>query len=301
MKPRHAPAPVKKKDSGQASRLWEMEEISRQVHRLSFRDCRSGSQFWVLLMSDEHQDNAECDRALLLRHHQEAQEKQAPIFKFGDTFCAMQGKWDKRSDQNQLRPEHRGNNYLDRLVNTAAELYAPYADNIALVTPGNHETSICGRHQTNLCERLIVKLREKSSVPHLGGYWGFVKFKFEFKSTHETLNLFYHHGYGGGGEVTRGLIDNNRTRGQYNADIYYSGHIHRRNSDENIMTEVNGQGKIIQRPQLFLRGGTYKNETSGWHAEGGRAGRPLGGYWLKFTVRSTFTEKIVDVQEIRAT
>ena len=213
----------------------------------------------------------------------------------------MQGKWDKRADQTQLREEHRGNCYIDKLVNTAGKYYAPYADNIALLTPGNHEQSIVDRHQTNLCERLIVKLREKSKVPHLGDYWGFVKLKFHFGNTYETKNLFYHHGYGGGGEVTRGMIDNNRTRGQYNADIFYSGHIHRRNMDENIMTECNNQGTIVQRRQLFLRGGTYKNETRGWHAAGGRAARPLGGYWLKFNCRKTDERYQIDVQEIRAT
>jgi hypothetical protein len=290
--------------------VWSIEEISRQVHRITFYNAKAGAEFWVLLMSDEHWDNAECVRSILTRHHEEAVARHAPIFKFGDLFCAMQGKWDKRADQNQLRPEHRGNTYLDKLVNTAGNYYSPYADSIALITPGNHEQSIVDRHQTNLTERLITILREKSSVPHLGDYWGFVKFRFtdSAKSAiHGGYNnavnkdLCYHHGYGGGGEVTRGLIDNNRTRGQYNADIFYSGHIHRRNVDENLITEVNRHGKIIIRQQIFLRGSTYKNETRGWHATGGRAARPIGGYWLKFTVRQTHTERVIEMQEIRAT
>lgn len=283
------------------NKAWSVNEISRQVHRLTFHGCKSGSEHWVLLMSDEHWDNAECDRNTLLRHHQEAKERNAPVFKFGDLFCAMQGKWDKRADQNQLRPEHRGNTYLDKLVNTAGEWFAPFADQIVLITPGNHEQSITDRHQTNLTERLLVKLREKSKVPHMGGYWGFVKLKFDFGNTCENKNLHYHHGYGGGGEVTRGLIDQSRTRGQYNADIYYSGHIHRRNMDENIITECNNQGTIIQRQQLFLRGGTYKNETNGWHATKGRAARPIGGYWLKFTCRQHNSRNQIDIQELRAT
>jgi hypothetical protein len=279
---------------------WSMEEISRQVHRLTFNGGQSKSEFWVLMMSDEHWDNAECDRAMLLRHHKEAVEREAPILKIGDLFCAMQGKWDKRADANALRPEHRGNHYLDALVDTAGDWYSPYADNIALITPGNHEASISLRHQTNLTERLLVKLRERSDVPCMGGFWGFVKFQFKYGSSFVTKDLHYHHGYGGGGEVTRGMIDNNRTRGQYNADIFYSGHIHRRNTDENIVTEVNGAGRIIQRSQLFIRGGTYKNETEGWHGMQGRAGRPMGGYWLKFTLRRA-NAMTVEMQELRAT
>lgn len=260
---------------------WSIDKLSAQVHRVNFSARNSGQEFWVLLQSDEHWDNAECDRDLLCRHHQEAIEKNAPIFKFGDLFCAMQGKWDKRADQNQLRPEHRGNNYLDRLVSTAETWYKPFSRQIALITPGNHEQSILERHQTNLTERLCDRLGVG-----LSSYWGYVIFSFKMagKST-ASIKLHFHHGYGGGGEVTRGMIDNNRTRGQYAADIYYSGHIHRRNCDENILTEVTDAGVIRRRRQLFLRGSTYKDETEGWHASKGRAARPLGGWWLKFTYR----------------
>ena len=274
---------------------WSIEKINTHCHRVTFDQIKSGSERWVLLQSDEHWDNTHCDRALLTKHHKEAAEKNAPIFKIGDLFCAMQGKWDKRADQNQLRTEHRGNNYLDALVKTATSYYKPYAKHIALITPGNHEGSIVQRHQTNLTERLCENL----GVP-MGGYWGFVKFRF-VGGAQLSRDMFYHHGYGGGGEVTRGMIDNNRTRGQYSADIFFSGHIHRRNLDENIITECMPNGAVVQRQQLFIRGGAYKNETDGWHAEQGRAGRPLGGWWLRFTYSTTKTRAILDCQEIRAT
>lgn len=278
---------------------WKVTEISRQVHRITFSGIRAGWEQWVLLQSDEHWDNAECDRALLTRHHKEALQKNAPIFKFGDVFCAMQGKWDKRADENQLRPEHRGNKYLDSLVSTASDYYSPFASNIALVTPGNHEGSILGKHQTDLTERLVERLKVKSSTVHMGDYWGYVLFTFDCGKK-LTKQMHYHHGYGGGGEVTRGLIDHSRTRGQYHADIYVSGHIHRRNMDENILTECTTAGVLVKKPQIFLRSGTYKDETKGWHAMGGRAARPLGGWWLRFTYRPRNGQHYIDCQEIRA-
>jgi hypothetical protein len=212
----------------------------------------------------------------------------------------MQGKWDKRADQNQLRGEHRGNNYLDKLVDTAEKWYTPYAKNIALITDGNHEGSIMQRHQTDILERLSDRLK----VLH-GPFWGFVIFNFKkLKDRGATSKvLHFHHGYGGGGEVTRGMIDNSRTRGQYRADIYVSGHIHRRNSDENIITEVVPQKRTIrQKRELFLRASTYKNETGGWHAETGKAGRPLGGWWLnfKFSCPHNSGHLVVDFSEERA-
>lgn len=298
-------SPVQK-NGGAASRCWNISELSRQVHRLTYENCHNGDEFWLLLQTDEHWDNAHCDLKLLARHHDEAVARNAPIFKFGDIFCAMQGKWDKRADQNQLRPEHRGGSYLDLLVNTAGKFYQRWDKNIALITPGNHEGSILQRHETNLTERLLVKLREKSAVPHMGSYGGFVQIQFRFGHKPITLTLNYHHGYGGGGEVTRGLIDNNRTRGQYLADIYIGGHIHRRNSDENIITYCSLFGTVKQQQQLFLRSSTYKDEAdgNGWHTAQGRAARPKGGWWLKFTVRADGTGasgKRIDVTEMRAT
>lgn len=273
---------------------WTFTELHRQCHRLEFHNIRAGWEHEVLLTSDHHWDNTHCDRALLKRHLDEAMDKNAPVFSFGDTFCAMQGKWDPRRDQEQLRAEHRGNNYLDRLVKTAAEWYAPYSKVCKLWTPGNHEENILVRLETNLLDRMVDRLKDISPDVRVGSYWGFVKFRFDFGKTLEK-SLCYHHGYGGGGEVTRGMIDNSRTRGQYDADIHYSGHIHRRNVDENVITGVAANGTIVKRSQLFFRGSTYKDENTGWHATKGRSARPLGGWWLKFTYRPTNEGHLIDM------
>jgi len=267
---------------------WNLETKSPQVHRVTFTGIKSGWEGWALLMSDEHWDNRHADLALIRRHHEEAKERNAPVFKFGDTFCAMQGKWDRRADQNHLRPEHRGNNYLDQLVATAADFYGPFASQIALMTPGNHEGSIMERHQTSLLDRL----KERLGTPALGAYEGFVVFGFQKTAATKpdySTTLRWHHGYGGGGDVTRGLIDNSRTARAAIADIYYSGHIHRRNSDENIVQTLTGRHELEDRRQWWLRGSCYKDEHhggSGWHTTTGKGARPKGGWWLNFKFRN---------------
>ena len=282
---------------------WKLETASPQVHRLSFTGVASGWSQRVLLMSDEHVDNAKCDRTLLKRHHEEAAGSGAPVMKFGDTFCAMQGKWDKRSDQNQLREEHRGNNYLDRLVDTTADFYAPFAKNIALMTDGNHESSIQLRHETSLLDRVIEQLGAKGGAkPQKGSYMGFVQFYFGKHWGSVLLN--WHHGYGGGGEVTRGMIDNNRTRGMIEADIFYSGHIHRRNMDENIVLSVTDRLQMRERRQIFLRGSSDKDEHvggNGWHIGQGRAARPKGGWWVEFKARREKDNHVVEIIPTPAT
>ena len=74
-----------------------------------------------LLSSDRHHDNAHADHCLEMLHLEEAVERDAGILDIGDLFCAMQGKYDRRSDLSQCRPEHREGRYLDSLVETAAD------------------------------------------------------------------------------------------------------------------------------------------------------------------------------------
>lgn len=283
---------------------WNLERIAANSHRMTF-DLPFESEQWVLFMSDEHFDNKHCELEMLARHHDEAKERGAPIIKVGDIFCAMQGKWDKRADQNDLREEHRGNNYLDRLVDTAADFYAPWASSIAYVSAGNHETSIGQRHQTNLIDRLVEGLRYRTGhAPMIGAYSGFLTFKFKLNATNSASKVAHlHHGYGGGGEVTRGMIDNNRTRGQYHADIYFSGHIHRRNEDENLIITVDANGNPVVREQIFIRGSSYKSEGmdgNGWHTTQGRAARPLGGWWVRFKHLSRVPDYLRGVKGAKA-
>lgn len=268
---------------------WSIRRSDKNCHILSLLNDKRIESNKILLLADVHWDNSHCDLNKLKADMDEALKNKAPIFIFGDFFCAMQGKWDHRSSQDALRPEHRGGNYLDLLVQSAANWLEPYKENLALISPGNHETSIQKRHETNLTERLIAILRNSGSKVEAGSYWGFVKISIQWKSkTLGIIDLHYSHGYGGGGEITRGLIDWSRTRGQYIADVYVAGHIHRRNMDENIITEITSAGRIQQVKQLFLRCGTYKDEhqPNGWHVEKGRAGRPLGGWWLNIDIHS---------------
>lgn len=285
---------------------WKIERLGPEATRSTWHGLESGTRYHALLTSDHHVDNAHCDHALLRNHLAAAVEADAPIFAFGDVFCAMQGKWDKRSDTRELLPELRGNNYLDRLVDFATEFYRPYASYLAIISNGNHEDSIQMRHETDLIERLVQNLRSIGSPVIRGRYMGFHAFQFVQKSKGKPLSLArtlcYHHGYGGGGEVTRGMIDQNRTRSQYDAHIFYSGHIHRRNRDENVVLSLDRSGNVIKRQQLFLRGGAYKDDSKGgWQISRGQAARPLGGWWVRFGCHAQHNGRTLLMDAVEAT
>jgi hypothetical protein len=284
---------------------WTIERNDTCVATIAFRVTKPTARYTVLLTSDDHADNKQSDLGLIRKHHQQAVDMGAPILKHGDVMCAMEGKWDKRASESHMRPEMRGGNYLDRLVKFHADLYGPYAKNIAVISDGNHETAMLKDHQTDLLERLVDRLGAAGSPALHMPYTGFVRFRFQDGNRHAASKLLhYHHGFGGGGEVTRGLIDNNRIRSMYTADVYYQGNIHRRNLDENIMIGVNKAGQMIETQQLFLRGSCYKREHmegSGYHIEKGRAGRPLGGWLLHFDVSRGETNMNITVTAEAAT
>lgn len=267
---------------------WSIGQTDTNAWRVDVQFDGAGSVRRFLMLADLHWDNAHCRLDLLKETLDEAKAEGAPIFLIGDTFCAMQGKWDPRSSRSALREEHHTGNYLDSLVSTAHEWFKPYAANLALASYGNHETSILKRHQVDLLQQLVGALRRDGSPVVCGTYWGFVVVNGNFtKATRQcaTLKIHYHHGSGGAAEVSRGFIDHNRTRSMYgDFDVGVYGHIHRRNCDENIITTVTSRGKIEQRPQLFLRCSTWKDESGdGWHVQQGRAARPIGGWWLELT------------------
>ena len=91
-------------------------------------DCTEAIRFSYLLLSDVHWDNPHCDRALLKKHLDMAKVRGAGIMVFGDFFCAMQGKYDPRGAKGNIRPEHDVPNYLDALVDSAAEYLLPYRE-----------------------------------------------------------------------------------------------------------------------------------------------------------------------------
>ena len=168
-------------------------EKSRNVHFIkhALKTSQEKDAFWVLLSFDRHHDNPKSDNVMEKRHLEQAREKNAIIIDGGDLFCAMQGKYDPRSDKRDLKPEHQTGDYLDKLVSTAADFYGPYADLFAIMAPGNHETAISKRHETNLTERLVTMMNDRhGSKVHVGGFSGWVKFQILLYNRLRKYSLF---------------------------------------------------------------------------------------------------------------
>lgn len=259
------------------------------VVRMDVPKARDWEQ-WFLIRADVHHDNPHSDRALEKKHLEQAKERGAGVLSIGDTFCAMQGKYDKRSDKSCLRPEHQHGDYLDRLVTTAADFYEPYAHHLILFGEGNHESAIRKRHETDLLERLAQTLRDRTGAKVCpGGYSGWVRFMFTLRGAQRlSRRLFYHHGYGGGGPVTLDTIQGQRIRAYVDADYIVTGHTHDSWQVRTMKVSLNDANRVEHRTIRTVKCTTYKDEygqgEGGFHIETGKPPKPLGAWWLRFTV-----------------
>lgn len=247
-------------------------------------------EFWCLLSSDRHWDNIKSDHELQIAHLKDAKERGAVVIDNGDFFCAMQGKFDKRSDKSSLRIEHKEGDYLDALVETASDFFAPYAHLFAIIGEGNHETSIRDRHGTNLIGSLctLLKVQSGHKIIH-APYQSWVRFKFvrdDASKKATTVNMKRNHGYGGGGPVTKGVIQTNR-RATYlpNAHIVVTGHIHEEWYLPITREILSDAGNSYLEKQYHISVTTYKEEYlqgEGWHTQRGGPPKPVGATWLRF-------------------
>ena len=266
-------------------------EYKNNVLTVRINEISSGWEQWVLLSADRHHDNLYCARELERSHLEQAKAREALIFDFGDLFCAMQGKWDPRASKDVLRPEDKVDNYLDAIVAHAEEDYAPYVKNWLLIGRGNHDANILKRHGTDIIDTLAHDLRKDHGSPVVaGGYGGWVRFMFTvYETTHQSIRLKYHHGAGGGGPVTKGVIQTNRQAVYLqNADIVVNGHTHDAWLLPISRESLNDAGVIERGLMHFVRTPGYLDEyfktegVKGFVQEKWHPPKPIGAVWLRF-------------------
>lgn len=258
----------------------------------------------LFLASDLHVDAIVCSREVLLRDLQEATNRGAMIFLFGDTFDAMQGRFDPRRSLEELRPEYRRNDYYDFVVKDVARILSPFAKNIVLISDGNHETATLKNSNISLTDRLIWTLNTQygGNILH-GGYGGWVRFMLENGSHggRTSVKMKYFHGAGGDSPVTRGVIHTNRQAVYLNgADIVVNGHNHNAYYVPIVQESISDSGKVIFTTQHHIRTPGYKNEyndgTQGWAVEKGMMPKPLGGSYVNLRVDQNGKVKKVNCQ-----
>lgn len=278
----------KSKNTNQ-QRPWGVDKLEPSgVIAVNFDHVKAGWEQWVCVLSDLHWDNPKCQRQILKRDLELVKERGAVAIITGDLFCAMQGKYDPRNQKGDTRDEHNKPNYLNQLVRDSLNYFEDYAEHIAFVSYGNHETSIIDRCGFDLIEAFVDGLNDRKGTDiKVGGYNGYARMKFQINKTKNTSFLWYYtHGAGGGGEVTKGTIQAQR-RAVWNPDakLITSGHIHEQWLMHNTRYRVSDTNHGYLDSQVHISVPTYKEEYNdgkpSYHTLKGRPPKPLGCQWLR--------------------
>ena len=266
---------------------YTIEQTNRDVVTLR-HTVAAGWRQRYLLLADVHFDSPHCDRRRLKALLQEAQETGAGVFCFGDFYDAMQSRDDRRSDKSDLMPKYKAGDYINRLVDDAAEFLQPYASNIVFLSMGNHETAILKHLEVDI----LLLLAGRLNVCKMG-YSGFVRFLFSRtggkgrdSSGNTRRVMFFHHGAGGGGEITQDIMRAQRQQSWVgDADIFVGGHWHVDWQTRMERLRLSSTGVVYRDTVTHMALPSLKDEydmSGGFHVERGRAPRPQGAYWLTF-------------------
>ena len=225
-------------------------------------------KFYVF--SDVHFDHVKCNRESFKLHLDQALNEKAAICVNGDFFCLMQGKYDRRASKSAIRPEHNADNYIDLVINEAADFLAPYASNILFFTEGNHETKVSETIGSDVLDRLIerINMMTRSQIVKIS-YMSYVQFALlRSKTSRVIYNIAFDHGHWGG-IISKGSQSAMRYAAFFpNAHAFFSGHTH----DSHIVPipyfELNSSKRQVKINNKYAcRTGTYKEEFengSGW-------------------------------------
>jgi len=260
----------------------------------------------VLHQSDQHWDSKKSHRSTIKQHLDEAMERNAPIFFYGDWFDAMQGKNDRRGSKSDVRPEYQSISYFDDLVDNCADWIAPYASNIVGWGRGNHETSVLLHNETDLVKRTVEKVNLINGTSILTmGYEGYIVLNFRKEDgsgvTGGKKKVFFTHGTGGGGQASKGVTKTSyRAAVHPDADIVISGHTHKFWAMPEQRVRISDMGRLYTDTQWHLQLGAYKDNYMntpglGWEHEKGFSPTTVGTFWTNVRRKKSSNRTEIEV------
>ena len=285
-----------------------VEELSDNVHLFEYNNVRSTDVVPTLFCSDIHLDSINCKRNILKKHFQEIKKANGLIFIFGDLLDVMGSYGDSRLQREELDPlfiQH-GRTYLDLVCEYTIEFLKPYAQNIALISYGNHENTISKFHNFDILRNIVWSLNLDNNVNiQLGAYSGWIFFRMKASAGSSTVcNIHYHHGFGGNAKRSKGMLDVQIEAMKYpDAHILVRGHTHQKWYDPSTArVRVTRNGKIYKDKVKYIQSGSYidgiAEGRSGWAVEKNFNPTDIGGWFVDFKFKKSNDSQTITTQII---
>lgn len=286
-----------------------IEELSENVHAFEYSNCRVGDIVPTLFCSDIHLDSIGCKRDILKQHFDEIKKANGLIFIFGDLLDVMGSYGDRRLQREDIDPQfiQHGRTYLDLVCEYTIEFLKPYAQNIALISYGNHEKTINKFHNHDILRSIVwtLNLEDKVNI-QLGAYSGWIFLRMQKPSGNGVgCNIHYHHGFGGNAKRSKGMLDVQIEAMKYpDAHILVRGHTHQKWYDPSTARmRVTRSGRIYKDKIKYIQSGSYVDGIgtgrSGWPVEKNFNPTDIGGWFVdfKFTISDSSPKIITQIIE----
>ena len=284
-----------------------VEQLSENVHLFEFNSARSGDIVPTLFCSDIHLDSIGCKRNILKKHFDEIKKANGLIFIFGDLLDVMGSYGDRRLQREDIDPifiQH-GRTYLDLVAEFTIDFLKPYAQNIALISYGNHEKTINKFHNHDILRSIVWALNLDEGVNiQLGAYSGWVFIRMRNKTASQICKIHYHHGFGGNAKRSKGMLDVQIEAMKYpDANILVRGHTHQKWFDPSTARmRVTQNGKIYKDKIKYIQSGSYVDGIgagkSGWPVEKNFNPTDIGGWFVDFRLKKSNSEQSIITQVI---
>ena len=278
-----------------------VEQLSENVHLFEFNSARSGDIVPTLFCSDIHLDSIGCKRNILKKHFDEIKKANGLIFIFGDLLDVMGSYGD---DIDPIFIQH-GRTYLDLVAEFTIDFLKPYAQNIALISYGNHEKTINKFHNHDILRSIVWALNLDEGVNiQLGAYSGWVFIRMRNKTASQICKIHYHHGFGGNAKRSKGMLDVQIEAMKYpDANILVRGHTHQKWFDPSTARmRVTQNGRIYKDKIKYIQSGSYVDGIgagkSGWPVEKNFNPTDIGGWFVDFKLKKSNLEQSIITQVI---
>lgn len=245
----------------------ETTKMKSVLHRIKVVDTKKPIRF--VFVGDVHLGNANCDE-VLLRDTVERIENDATAYWFdlGDR-CDYINIHDPRFEADSL-PEWIGIKDLGDLAKAQSQMYIGYFESIAdkclASVEGNHDFSIKKHSERNVYQQINDAL-EIPLVSQLGTS-GIVRVQFEMYGRVEmALDVFLHHGAGGGRKVGGNALRLEELPLIANAQVYCLGHSHKKFSVLKERLTLNNKNDLVFEPLYMLNTGAFIRGQTGGYAE----------------------------------
>lgn len=271
-----------------------MTWVIRHSHAIPVASARvtATESATILFLGDLHLDSSRADRGAVKRLLDESVERDALVVLLGDVFDVMQGHADRRASLSALKKDYAGHDggYLGAVLDDVTTFLKPYAKHIWVILQGNHESSILKYAGVRLEQLLAVELNRAGGSISTPGYQTYASVRLTKNSDDKrftNIPFWIAHGHGGGGEVTKGVIQAQRRAVTYpDARFVVSGHVH---SSYFVAHEQWRLAHTSLKPyateQEHYVVNTFKDEFSsgmGYHVEKGRSPKTPSGWWARF-------------------